>query len=95
MQITIQIPDDLRQHLVDQATQLNVSLETLILESLRQLSQSSSSVTKQQWAETVLSYTGSPDFPAFESYRDDLLLPRNRNCSNSLSARYLRYQRLR
>lgn len=76
MQITIQIPDDLKQHLVDQATQLNVSLETFILQSLRQLSQSSSSSTKPQWSETVLSYTGSPDFPAFESYRGDLLLPR-------------------
>ena len=75
MQITIQLPDDLKQHLVNKATQLNVSLETLILESLRQLSQSSPNI-ESQWSETVLSYTGSPDFPAFEFYRDDLLRPR-------------------
>ena len=76
MQITIQLPDDLKQHLVNKATQLNVSLETLILESLRQLSQFSPTNIESQWSETILSYTGSPDFPAFESYRDDLLLPR-------------------
>ena len=28
-----------------------------------------------QWPETVLSYEGSPDFPAFETYRDQLLPP--------------------
>ncbi|UBF23803.1 hypothetical protein K9N68_18790 [Kovacikia minuta CCNUW1] len=73
MQITIQLPDDLKQHLIHQATQLNVSLETFILQSLRQLSQSSSNNIASQWSETVLSYTGTPDLPAFESYRDDLL----------------------
>lgn len=73
MQITIQLPDDLKQRLVNQAVQLNVSLETLILQSLRQ-SQSSPN-TASQWSETVLAYTGSSDFPAFESYRDELLPP--------------------
>ncbi len=29
-----------------------------------------------QWPDIVLSYEGSPDFPAFESYRDELLPPR-------------------
>lgn len=76
MQITIQLPDDLKQHLVNRATQLNVSLETLILQSLLQLSQSSPNNITLQWSEAVLSYTGIPDFPAFESYRADLLPPR-------------------
>jgi len=76
MQITIQLPDDLKQNLVNRATQLNVSLETLILQSLRQSQSSPNSSASSQWSETVLAYTGSPDFPAFESYRDELLLPR-------------------
>jgi hypothetical protein len=75
MQVTIQLPDDLRQHLLDRATQLNVSLETLILQSLRQFSQSSPNESVSQWSEAVLSYKGIADFPAFESYRDDLLPP--------------------
>jgi len=75
MQITIQLPDDLKEHLVNKATQLNVSLETLILQSLRQLSQTSPNI-ESQWSEAILSYTGSPDFPAFEAYRGDLLFPR-------------------
>jgi predicted transcriptional regulator len=37
MQITIQIPDELEQKLTERASQLNVPLETLILESLAQL----------------------------------------------------------
>ena len=37
MQVTIQIPDDLEQKLTERASQLNVPLETLILESLVQL----------------------------------------------------------
>lgn len=75
MQITINLPQDLEQNLVDQAAQLNVSLETLILQSLRQLSQSSAG-NNSGWSDVILSFTGIPDFPAFESYRDDLLPPR-------------------
>jgi predicted transcriptional regulator len=37
MQITIQIPDDLQQKLTERASQLNIPLETLILESLADL----------------------------------------------------------
>ena len=37
MQITIQIPDDLEQELIERASQLNLPLETFILESLVQL----------------------------------------------------------
>lgn len=75
MQITLHLPDDLKQHLVSRATQLNVPLETFILQSLRQLSPGSLDNITPQWSETVLSYTGSSDFPAFESYRNDLLPP--------------------
>jgi hypothetical protein len=38
--LTIQIPEDLEQQLIVRATDLNVSLETLILESLLQVVQS-------------------------------------------------------
>ncbi len=76
MQITLQLPDDLKRHLVNQAARLNISLETFILQSLRQLSPGSSDNVTPQWSETVLSYTGSSDFPAFEFYRNDLLPPR-------------------
>jgi predicted transcriptional regulator len=37
MQITIQIPDDLQQKLTERASQLDIPLETLILESLTDL----------------------------------------------------------
>lgn len=37
MQITIQIPDELEQKLTERATQLNLPLETLILDSLAEL----------------------------------------------------------
>jgi hypothetical protein len=75
MQITIDLPQDLEQDLIRQAAQSNVPLQSLIIQALRQLTQSSSSSTAQ-WSDTVLSYKGTPDFPAFESYRDELLPPR-------------------
>lgn len=74
MQITINLPQDLEQDLIQQATQLNIPLETFILQSLRQITQLPSSKTSQ-WSSEILSYTGIPDFPAFESYRDELLPP--------------------
>lgn len=73
MQITIDLPPDLEQDLIRQAAQANVPLQTLVLQALRQLSQKPHG-TVSQWPDIVLSYSGS-DFPAFESYRDDLLLP--------------------
>ena len=75
MQITIDLPQDLEQSLIQQATQLNISLETLILQSLKQLTQTTPNPIAS-WPETILAYTGVPDFPAFESYRDELLPPR-------------------
>jgi len=35
--LTIQVPDDLEQRLILHASQLNISLETLVLTSLQQL----------------------------------------------------------
>ena len=74
MQITIDLPPDLEQDLLLQAAQSNVPLQTLILQSLRQMIQSSA-ISTSQWSEVILSYEGIPDFPAFESYRDELLPP--------------------
>jgi len=37
MQITLQIPDELERRLAERATQLNIPLETLILDSLAEL----------------------------------------------------------
>ena len=39
MQITLTIPDRLEQQLLEKASQLNLPIETLILQSLRQLFQ--------------------------------------------------------
>jgi len=74
MQITIDLPTDLEQDLIHQAAQLNVPLQTLILETLRQRTQTTSS-SISQWSDVVLSYQGISDFPAFESYRDELVPP--------------------
>ncbi|NEO72017.1 hypothetical protein [Moorena sp. SIO3H5] len=75
MQITIDLPPDLEQDLIRQAVQLNVPIQTLVLQGLRQLIQTAPS-SIPQWSDLVLSYEGIPDFPAFESYRDQLLPPR-------------------
>lgn len=75
MQIMIDLPQDLEQDLIRQATQSNISLQTLILQTLRQLAQAAPSIASQ-WSDTVLSFDGIPDFPTFESYRDELLPPR-------------------
>lgn len=71
MQITIDLPPDLEQDLIRQAAQSNVPLQTLIVQALRQMIQTPP-VSTSQWSEAVLSYEGNPDFPAFESYRDEL-----------------------
>ncbi|GAB4305955.1 MAG: hypothetical protein Fur0025_48010 [Oscillatoriaceae cyanobacterium] len=75
MQITIDLPPDLEQDLIRQATQSNIPLPTLILQVLRHQMQPRS-ISASQWSEAILSYQGVPDFPAFESYRDELLPPR-------------------
>lgn len=75
MQITIDLPPDLEQDLIRQAAQSNVPLQTLILQALRQMVQPLTASTSQ-WSEAILSYKGIPDFPTFESYRDELLPPR-------------------
>lgn len=73
MQITIDIPQELEQDLIRQAAQSNIPLQTLIIQALHQLAQSAS--TTAQWSDIVLSYEADPDFPTFESYRDELLPP--------------------
>jgi hypothetical protein len=75
MQIMIDLPPDLEQNLIRQAAQSNIPLQTLILQALRQMIQTQPT-TASQWPETILSYKGIPDFPAFESYREELLPPR-------------------
>lgn len=74
MQITIDLPPDLEQDLIRQATQSNVPLQVLVLQALRQLIQTTTG-SISQWPDVVLSYEGIPDFPAFESHRDELLSP--------------------
>lgn len=74
MQITINLPPDLEQDLIRQAAQSNVPLQTLILQVLRQMSQIPH-VSTSQWSEVIGFYEGIPDFPPFESYRDELLSP--------------------
>ncbi|MEQ8462732.1 hypothetical protein [Coleofasciculus sp. E2-BRE-01] len=75
MQITIDLPPDLEQDLIHQATQSNIPLPTLIVQVLRRTIQTPP-ISVSQWPEAILSYQGIPDFPAFESYRDELLPPR-------------------
>ncbi len=72
MQIIIDLPLDIEQDLVRQSEQSNVSVQTLILQVLRQSIQTSSVA---HWSKAVLSYEGIPDFPPFESYRDELIPP--------------------
>jgi len=75
MQIMIDLPPDLEQDLIRQAAQSNVPLQTLILQALRRMIQTPP-ISTSQWSDIILSYEGIPDFPAFESYRNELLLPR-------------------
>jgi len=72
MQITIDLPPDLEQDLLRRAAESNIPLQTLIVETLRQSTQK---LAQAEWSELVLSHVGIPDFPAFESYRDELLSP--------------------
>ena len=75
MQITIDLPQDLEQDLLRQASQSNIPLQTLIVQALRQLTQPVPAPVSQ-WSNAVLSYQGIADFPTFESYRDELLPPK-------------------
>ena len=74
MQITTELPPDLEQDLLRQAERSNISLQTLILKALRQMLQTPV-ISTSQWPEVILSYEGIPNFPAFESYREELLQP--------------------
>ena len=72
MQLTIDLPQDLEQDLIRQAAQSNIPLQTLVLQALRKLVQPKPS-TISQWPDDILNYQGDPDF---ESYRAELLPPR-------------------
>jgi hypothetical protein len=74
VQITIDLPQDVEQNLLRQAAQSNVPLQTLIIQALRQLTQPAPTPVSH-WSDVVLSYQGMSDFPAFESYRGELLPP--------------------
>lgn len=74
MQITIDIPPDLEQALIRHADRSNIPLETLILQALHQVIPTEPD-SNPRWSDAVLSYKGIPDFPAFESYRDELIPP--------------------
>ena len=72
MQITIDLPQDLEHDLTYQSIQTNVPLQTLIIQSLRQFTRPAP-IDDTEWPDEIMSYTGVSDFPAFESYRDELL----------------------
>jgi len=78
MEITIELPPDLEQNLIRQSEQSNVPLQTLVLQALRQGIQFSYS-SNSQWSDLILSYEGIPEFPSFESYREELLQPPESN----------------
>lgn len=73
MQIMINLPQDLEEELLRQSAQSNISLQTLIIQALCQLTQSVPAPVLQ-WSNAILSYQGISDFPTFESYRNELLL---------------------
>ncbi|MDY6781756.1 MAG: hypothetical protein SW833_04235 [Cyanobacteriota bacterium] len=75
--LTLQLPDDLDRLLALRATQLNLSPEALVLQTLTHLlSVPQSQKPDSQWPDLVLTFTGIPDFPPFESHRNELLPPR-------------------
>ena len=74
MKLTIELPPDLAQDLMRQADETKLPLSKLVLKTLRQGIQATATVNAQ-WTELVLAYDGMPDFPPFESYRDELLPP--------------------
>ena len=76
MQITIDLPPELEQKLVRQAAQENISLQVLILQALQQLRPLGSQKTNAQWPDAILSFEGELDIPDFESYRAELLPPK-------------------
>ncbi|MEM9219015.1 MAG: hypothetical protein AAGD25_32365 [Cyanobacteria bacterium P01_F01_bin.150] len=74
MQITINLPPDLEQDLMRQADKTKIPLPELVLKVLRRGIQATATVNAQ-WPDLILAYEGMPDFPAFKSYREELLPP--------------------
>ncbi|MDC0831644.1 hypothetical protein AY599_10055 [Leptolyngbya valderiana BDU 20041] len=75
--LTIQLSDELEQRLAQRATQLNLSPETFILQTLtRSLELPQDRQTQPtQWPEEILHFTGIPDLIPFEDNREELLPP--------------------
>ncbi len=87
MQITIDLPPDLEQDLIRQATQSNIPLPTLILQVLRhQMQPSSTSVS--QWSEAILSAQGVSVSPLSSPIGMNCFPLANRNYFNAISLRY-------
>ena len=74
MQITIDLLQDLEQDLMTKSVRSNSSLQSIILQTLRQSQRASHNMA--QWSDIILNYECILDFPAFESYREELLLLR-------------------
>jgi hypothetical protein len=74
MKITLQLPPDLERQLLDSADRNQQTPEALILQTLRQNLPIVPHTA--DWPQVVLNYAGDPEFPAFESARDELLPPR-------------------
>ena len=72
MEITIKLPQDLEKELLQKANQDNISLHNLILQVLRQIT-TQKPKSETQWPEAILTYEGISEFPAFESYRQQLV----------------------
>jgi hypothetical protein len=73
MKITLQLPPDLERQLLDSADRSQQTPEALIVQTLRQHLPLFPDSTG--WPQVVLDYAGDPEFPAFESARDELLSP--------------------
>ncbi|BFM39217.1 hypothetical protein [Synechocystis sp. LKSZ1] len=78
MQTPIDRPSKLEPDLLHQAPPTKIPFQAL------SQTPGPSSIPTTQWPETVLSYEGSQDFPAFESYRTELLLPSEPEIRNTL-----------
>ncbi|OKH18766.1 hypothetical protein [[Limnothrix rosea] IAM M-220] len=74
MQITIDLPADLEKELIAKASESKLPLQTLILQTLRQNTQTVPTVMTQ-WPQEILDFYGDSEFPAFESHREDLVPP--------------------
>ena len=73
MNINIYIEDSLGNYLNQYAKQTGKSRNALIREAVKEWI---SHHGMKRWPVSVLKYSGVVEFPAFESYRDELLPPK-------------------